>query len=326
MPGGRQSANAVRLPEGKVLIAGSNDLSDASALLFNPATMDWSDVGPLNPPRRSSSMTLLPDGRVLIAGGFSDSTPYYLTSAVLFELDRIPEIVVENPAATSLIDGAPAANLGSVRVGNSGTAVTFTIRNVGDSDLTGVAISKNGSHPGDFIVVDPVANTLAPGASTTFAITFQPTAGGTRSAAIHIASNDADENPFDLNLTGTATVPAPEIVVEQPVGSSLVDGTAKKSFGTVKVGKAGTAKSFTIKNTGTVNLTGLAITKDGKQKTDFIVGPLARTTLTAGASTSFKVTFKPAAKGTRNAAIHIKSNDANENPFDIKIAGAGAAP
>ena len=237
-----------------------------------------------------------------------------------------PEIVVEKPAGTGLIDGTAVANLGTVLVGKTGTPVSFTIRNTGDLDLTGLAIAKNGSHAGDFTVIAPGASLLAPGASTTFTVTFKPTAGGTRSAAIHIASNDADENPFDINLTGIATVPAPEIVVEQPVGSSLVDGTAKKSFGTVKVGKTGTAQTFTIKNTGTANLTGLAITKDGAQKTDFIVGVLAKTTLAPGASTTFKVTFKPTAKGTRNAAIHIKSNDATENPFDIKLAGMGAAP
>jgi hypothetical protein len=35
------------------------------------------------------------------------------------------------------------------------------------------------------------------------------------------------------------------------------------------------------------------------------------------------VTFKPTAKGARIAAIHIKSNDADENPFDIDLAGQG---
>jgi hypothetical protein len=35
------------------------------------------------------------------------------------------------------------------------------------------------------------------------------------------------------------------------------------------------------------------------------------------------VTFKPKAKGNRNAAIHIRSNDADENPFDIKLTGLG---
>jgi hypothetical protein len=41
--------------------------------------------------------------------------------------------------------------------------------------------------------------------STTFTVTFTPSAAGARSAAIHIASNDANESPFDITLTGTAT-------------------------------------------------------------------------------------------------------------------------
>ena len=90
------------------------------------------------------------------------------------------------------------------------------------------------------------------------------------------------------------------------------------------VGKTGTAKTFTITNKGTAKLTGLVIRKDGAHKADFKVGELGKTTLAAGASTTFKVTFKPTAKGTREAAIHIKSNDSNENPFDIKLTGMGA--
>ena len=119
---------------------------------------------------------------------------------------------------------------------------------------------------------------------------------------------------------------APEITVEYPAGSSLVDGKAKKSFGTVTVGKRSTAKIFTIRNTGTANLTGLAITKTGAHSSNFIVTAPAKTTLAPGASTTFSARFKPTAVGIRNAAIHIKSNDANENPFDIKLAGQGAAP
>ena len=116
---------------------------------------------------------------------------------------------------------------------------------------------------------------------------------------------------------------APEIVVQQPKGSGLTDGTAKRSFGTVKVGKAGTAKTFTIKNTGTAKLTGLKITKTGSDAKDFSVTGPEKSTLAPGAGTTFKVTFKPKAKGNRNAAIHIRSNDADENPFDIKLTGLG---
>lgn len=121
--------------------------------------------------------------------------------------------------------------------------------------------------------------------------------------------------------------PAPagaEIEVAQPATSSLVDGISKKSFGTVKVGRAGSAKTFTITNFGSSKLTGLAVTKTGQQKGDFVVTAPAKTSLAPGTSTTFKVTFKPRAKGTRNAAIHIKSNDPNENPFDIKLTGQGA--
>jgi hypothetical protein len=117
---------------------------------------------------------------------------------------------------------------------------------------------------------------------------------------------------------------APEINVQQPVGSNLVDGTAKKSFGTVRIGKTSAAKTFTIKNTGNADLKGLAITKNGAHAKDFIVTAPNRKSIAPGTGTTFKVTFKPSATKTRNAAIHIKSNDSNENPFDIKLTGLGA--
>ena len=122
----------------------------------------------------------------------------------------------------------------------------------------------------------------------------------------------------------SATTPGPEIDIQHPLGTSLVDGTTKKSFGTVVVGQSGTAKTFTIQNTGTSNLTGLVVSVDGMSAGDFIITPPAKTTLVPGGSTTFKVTFKPSGSGTRSAAIHIQSNDANENPFDIKLAGSGA--
>ncbi len=117
--------------------------------------------------------------------------------------------------------------------------------------------------------------------------------------------------------------PAPEIAIQQPKGVNLNDGTAKKSFGMVKIGGKSAVKTFTIKNLGTAKLTDLAITKNGEQAKDFIVTAPLKTTLAAGASTTFNVTFKPSAISTRNAAIHIKSNDSNESPFDIKLTGTG---
>lgn len=109
----------------------------------------------------------------------------------------------------------------------------------------------------------------------------------------------------------------------QPAGSNMADGVGKRSFGTVSVGKKAPVKTFVIRNTGNAPLTGLGITKTGAHAGDFTIGTLPKTSLAAGASLEFKVTFKPVKKGIRNAAIRIRSNDADENPFDIKLTGTG---
>ena len=116
-------------------------------------------------------------------------------------------------------------------------------------------------------------------------------------------------------------VQTPEIAVEQPKGSGMVDGKVIKNFGTFKVGKSGITRTFTIRNNGNAPLTRLSITKTGLNTKDFIVTAPLVSTLHPGATTSFKVTFKPTAKGTRTAAIRINNNDPDENPFDIKLTG-----
>jgi hypothetical protein len=133
---------------------------------------------------------------------------------------------------------------------------------------------------------------------------------------------------FGVSLNGTFTIGSepengPEIDVQQPVNSSLADGTSKKNFGPVQVSKAGVAKKFTIKNIGSTPLKKLALSIDGRNKSDFIVSALKVTKLADGEFTEFKVRFKPSAFGTRKAALHIKSNDKDESPFDIDLIGTG---
>ena len=101
-----------------------------------------------------------------------------------------------------------------------------------------MALSKDGDNNADFTLGSLGATTLAPGASTTFTVTFTPSAVGPRTAAIHIASNDSDENPFDIALTGTGVMRAdPLAVTGGPYSvifgqSLLLDGSASQpSFG-----------------------------------------------------------------------------------------------
>ena len=117
--------------------------------------------------------------------------------------------------------------------------------------------------------------------------------------------------------------PEPEIAVQQPAGSNLTDGKSRRGFGTVKSGRASVARVFTVRNTGKARLTGLALSRTGPHAADFQLSALGARSLAPGASTTFKVLFKPRATGSRRAVIRLSSNDTDENPFDIQVSGFG---
>lgn len=235
-----------------------------------------------------------------------------------------PEVDIQQPAGSSLIDNSGKSNFGSVEVGKSSASLTYVISNKGTGELKSIGVFKSGTHATDFTVTQPSVTTLAPGDTTTFTVTFSPKAAGSRSALIKVSSTDADENPFDIILAGSATASKPEIDVFQPSTSPLVDGRTRKSFGTVKLKRSSIAKSFTIRNTGGADLLNLSVAKAGPHLKDFVVTQPLKKSLAPGASTTFSVVFKPSVKGTRNAILRIRSNDANENPFDISVTGLGA--
>ncbi|MCX6867415.1 MAG: leucine-rich repeat protein, partial [Verrucomicrobia bacterium] len=148
-----------------------------------------------------------------------------------YNMGNPPEIAVEQPLGTDLMDGGASILCGSVTVGDSSTTLTVTVKNVGTDDptygsfpLSNLDVTTTGANAADFFVTNVSSSTLEAGTSTTFTVTFTPTAAGARTAALHIASNDLDENPFDIDLTGIGMLP--EIAVEQPAGTDLIDGSA----------------------------------------------------------------------------------------------------
>jgi hypothetical protein len=136
----------------------------------------------------------------------------------------VPEIAVEQPAGTNLTDGGAAVAFGAVNLGTTPAVRSFTVRNTGSAALTGLSITRNGTHAGDF-TVGTLATSVAAGGSATFTVSFAPGAAGARTAAIHIASNDPDENPFDISLSGMGNA--------LPVFSGYAFGSAKNTAATV---------------------------------------------------------------------------------------------
>jgi len=112
------------------------------------------------------------------------------------------EIAVEQPFGTDLASGS-TKDFGSSTVGVA-VPLTFMIKNTGSDNLTGLTITKSGTHAADFTVTsNPVAPVSGPSGSTTFTVQFTASAIGSRTATIQIANNDSDENPFNINLVGT---------------------------------------------------------------------------------------------------------------------------
>ena len=230
-----------------------------------------------------------------------------------------PDISVELVLpVTVLVDGAAIVPFGAGR----GTTKTFVIKNTGAGDLFGISITRDGSNFNQFTVTPPTVDDLVGGGSTTFSVTFNPTVSGPVVAALHIASNDPDESPFDIQLTGDAQVP--DIAVDYPVGVSLTDAESVIDYQVVGA-QSSAVRTITIKNTGVASLKIASITSSGANAANFVVtGPLA-TVIASGASTTFNVTFAPNGPGLRTANINIVSDDPDaESTFLLKVVGSGS--
>ncbi|MBN2093392.1 choice-of-anchor D domain-containing protein, partial [candidate division KSB1 bacterium] len=93
-------------------------------------------------------------------------------------------------------------NYGSIAVGSNSDKI-FIIRNEGTADLNVTGTTLTGTNALEFsIQVGGGAFTLVPGAAREILIKFAPTGAGNKSASLNISSNDPDENPLQINLTG----------------------------------------------------------------------------------------------------------------------------
>ena len=159
-----------------------------------------------------------------------------------------------------------------------------------------------------------------------------PDADGTsNTATVHLDSNDLDNHPFNITYDGFVRSRKPEIAIQQEFSDwrkdprDLRDNVSEIRMGTVKPNRSASI-TCSIWSQGGSPLTKLSIQKDGKNPDDFTISDINKNTLKPNGYTTFKITFKPKSKGLKRAAIHIISDDPNENPFDIKLTGSGSAP
>ena len=131
-------------------------------------------------------------------------------ATVLTDGETVAITVVELPEITLLRDGVEIVDGGGDNAyGAAGSVIarTFTIRNDGLSTLNIGAITFSNQNNCTVTLSTTPATTLAPTATTTFSIEITPTTEGAFSFDMQTASDDGDENPYDVHIVGTTSDP-----------------------------------------------------------------------------------------------------------------------
>ena len=131
-------------------------------------------------------------------------------SAYLFNisgdgLPSVPEMDLLDNANQPLASGG-SDDFGQADLSTGNVTHTYTIENNGTEvlNLTDPSpfISITGANASDFTLSVTPSSPIAAAGNTTFAITFNPSALGIRTASVSIANDDSNENPYIFDIQG----------------------------------------------------------------------------------------------------------------------------
>jgi len=210
--------------------------------------------------------------------------------------------------APATLAATPASlNFGNVLVGVN-QPQTVSLTNGTGSSVTVTQAVASGSGFSVSGLTLPV--TLAAGQSTSFSVTFAPAASGSVTGNVAITST-ATNSLLNVPMAGVG-------VTRGVVGTN----PASIDFGAVQLG-ANLTKSETLTNSGGSAVSISQATESGAGFS--ITGFNVPTTLSAGQSLTFNVTFAPQASGAATGSIVISSNGSSPT-VSIPLTGSGASP
>ena len=188
---------------------------------------------------------------------------------------------------------------GNQPVATPSTAQTVTITNnqTGAISITGIATT------GDYSRTTTCGASLAAASSCTFSVTFTPTVPGIGTGTLSFTVGGVDQS---VSLSGTGTA------------QTTVTPTSL-TFASVVLNATSAASAVTVKNNTTVALavSGVAVTGDFAQINT------CGTSLAAGATCTFSVTFKPTALGARTGQLSFSVGTTGSQT--IALTGTGVA-
>jgi len=242
--------SAIALQEdGKIFVMGETLVSVQSdgALIYDFALARYNSNGTLDTSFGTSgkvttdfaggndlpfSVAVQPDGNIVLAGGAT------INGRADFALARYVSGAV---LSTPDIDTAPASlAFGNVNQG-SFKDLAVTVRNIGTATLNVASTTLLGTAEYS-IVAGGGAFSLAPSATRQVTVRLNPTSLGSKVATLSFASNDPDENPKNVPLSGTG-VALPDLVVSSLTGPATAGAgfaiTLTDTTGNIGVASAG---------------------------------------------------------------------------------------
>jgi hypothetical protein len=116
--------------------------------------------------------------------------------------------------------------------------------------------------------------------------------------------------------------PIPGLTVETP-GFPVMVNNGTDVFPATRSGSASAARVYTLRNSGSIVISNIAVTKSGAGSSHFLLNAPATNALAPGQTTAFSAVFSPSSAGEKNALLSIASSHTNDSPFIVNLSGLG---
>jgi len=204
-------------------------------------------------------------------------------------------------------------NYGSIPVGSTSSAKSFTLENAGGTTLSNIGVQLKGANPTAFVLTNHCGTSLAAGASCLIDVAFKPTAAQAYSADIAVSAAlvaDATASLIGDGSSGTS--------------AELTLSPTSANFGTVSIGSSSGSTQFTLTYSGvsstTINAPGIG----GANPGDFKIAEndCPESLSAANNSCTIYVNFTPQATGARTATLLVGNETLT---LSATLTGTGAA-
>lgn len=193
-------------------------------------------------------------------------------------------------------------SFGMVPTGVDSLPMTLHVKNSGDASTSSLRLALSGDQAQAFTASNDRCSgfSLAPGGTCTVDFTFKPTVLGANSASLDLSINPG--NSATVALVGTGIKP-----------SSVVFDPTSKVFALTAVNAVSGAQQFTVTNSGDTtagNISAISLSNSTDFKISAAGNTCTGTTLNAGSSCSFSVTFEPKSKGQKTSTLELTTTSA----------------